>query len=504
MLVSAITASMLAACGGNEETTSDEDQTDPSSGEETTSNEPVEIKMALNFDGTDVPQPENDIELAIEEYTNSKLDITHMVSANYCERLPVLIASGDLPDVLASCGAPKQPYLISAMKDGVFWEVGQYLDQFPNLSSMSEVVYDNVEVEGELYGLPRYRPLSRFVQVYRQDWLDNLGLEAPTNHEEYVEVLRAFTNDDPNQSGADDTRGITSVALPGDFGFDFGILFGAPHEWKVEDGKFIAEHETEEYFEGLKYSRQLYEEGLVNADIVAPDRETRDADFENGISGFFNASTNNVLSIESRLKGNFPDAELGVINALEGPTGEKRLESQFGSNGIMMFPKATVETEEELLQLLTFFDQLSEPEMADLLQWGVEGEHYELVDGKATYLDYDKYMKDVGFGYKFPLTTAPLEPVATSGDLSELGQRVAEIEIENDDLVVVDPAMSLVSEVYNNLGADIEQLINDAKYKFVTGTIDEAGWHEAVQNWRDRGGDEIRADFERLYAEDQQ
>ena len=32
--------------------------------------------------------------------------------------------------------------------------------------------------------------------MIRQDWLDNLGLEMPTTQEEFVEVLRAFKNDE--------------------------------------------------------------------------------------------------------------------------------------------------------------------------------------------------------------------------------------------------------------------------------------------------------------------
>ncbi|MFC0470896.1 extracellular solute-binding protein [Halalkalibacter kiskunsagensis] len=499
VLLALITA-FIVACSSNKESSTDSSNEEaPDSG---VTEEPLDISMSLNFDGTEVPAKGNDVQVAIEEYTNTTLDITHMVSANFCERLPVLIASGDLPDVIASCGAPNQPYLISAMQDGVFWEIGQYLDQFPNLSSMNDVVYDNVKVNDGLYGIPRYRPLNRWITMYRQDWLDNLGLEVPTNFEEYKEVLKAFTNEDPNQSGEKDTRGTTSVALPGGFGLDFGVAFGAPHNWMVaDDGTFIKNHETPEYFEALKYAREMFEEGVVNSDLVAPDQTARRADFENGVIGFWGESSNTVQSFVTRLKENDPDAEVGIYNALVGPTGEKRLESQMGSNGILMFPKATVKTEEHLLQLLAFFEKLSEQEMVDLLAWGIEGVHHEIVDGVPKHIDYDKYMAAVGFPYRYPLVTAPLEDKMTPGELSELEVRVQELEIENSDLVVADPTVNLISEVQNQLGADLEQLINDAKYKFVTGAIDEDGWHDAIQTWKDRGGDDIRADYERLYEE---
>ncbi|WP_096439639.1 extracellular solute-binding protein [Alteribacter populi] len=472
-------------------------------GEESSGDETLDISMALNFDGTEAPSSGSDVEAKLEELTNTELDITHMVSANFCDRLPVLIASGDLPDVIASCGPPNQSYLLSAMQDDVFWEIGEYLDQFPTLASMADIVYENVSINEELYGIPRYRPLSRFVTVYRQDWLDNLGLEEPTNFDEFVDVMRAFTFDDPNQSGEDDTRGYTSVSLPGQFGFDFGLAHGSPHMWDVdESGNFTKDHETEEFLEGLKFSRQVFEEGLVNSDIVAPDRSAREADFENGVSGMWAASSNNVLSIEAALKSNEPDAELGVYNALEGPVGDRRLPSQMGSNGILMFPRASVESEEHLLQLLGFFEEIaSNQEVIDLFAWGIEGEHYELNDGVPEHIDYDKYMNAVGYPYRYPLVTAPIEESMTQGQLSELAEYVLELEAENDELVVTDPAINLVSETENQMGADLEQLINDAKFQFVTGEIDEDQWWEAVETWKDRGGDQVRAELEEQYKE---
>ncbi|MCK0469965.1 extracellular solute-binding protein [Halalkalibacter sp. APA_J-10(15)] len=504
LLLLMFTVLVFVACSNGEDENGSDEPREPSDEGAAESGEPLEISMGLNFDGTEAPESGNEVERLIEEYTNTQLDITHMVSANFCERLPVLIASGDLPDVIPSCGPPNQPYLLSAMQDGVFWEIGQYLDQFPNLASMTDIVYNNVEVNGELYGIPRYRPLSRFVTVYRKDWLDNLGIDEPTNMDEFYAALEAVSNNDPNNSGSDDTRGYTSVALPGDFGLDFGLAFGAPNNWDVDEaGNFIAEHETEEYLEGLKFSRQMYEDGVVNSDIVAPDRSTREADFENGITGFYGAATNNVVSIESRLLNNFPDAELGVYSALEGVDGERRLEGAMGSNGILMFPKSSVETEEHLLQLLGFFETLNDQEMVDLLGWGIEGTHYEMVDGQPQYIDYDVYMNDVGFPYRFPLVTAPIDDVMTQGQLSELEERVREIEVENDEFAVMDPAINLISDTRNELGADLDQLINDAKYRFVTGSIDEDGWWAEVDTWRSRGGDTIRAELEELYAERQ-
>lgn len=47
--------------------------------------------------------------------------------------------------------------------------------------------------------------------MIRQDWLENLGLEMPTSLDELYDVLYAFTYNDPDGNGVDDTYGITSA-----------------------------------------------------------------------------------------------------------------------------------------------------------------------------------------------------------------------------------------------------------------------------------------------------
>ena len=76
-------------------------------------------------------------------------------------------------------------------------------DQYP------ETFYP-VTKDGKTYGIACAPCLTEGqVMVIRQDWLDNLGLSAPTNMDEFEEVIQAFTEDDPDGNGQDDTYGFT-------------------------------------------------------------------------------------------------------------------------------------------------------------------------------------------------------------------------------------------------------------------------------------------------------
>ena len=60
------------------------------------------------------------------------------------------------------------------------------------------------------YGLPQLSAADGTCDLLwiRTDWLDNLGLKAPTTMDELLEVARAFRYDDPDGNGQDDTWGI--------------------------------------------------------------------------------------------------------------------------------------------------------------------------------------------------------------------------------------------------------------------------------------------------------
>jgi len=60
--------------------------------------------------------------------------------------------------------------------------------------------------DGKVLGFP-FAQLGPMFFAIRRDWLDNLGLEAPDTFEEAYGVWRAFTFDDPDGNGKDDTHG---------------------------------------------------------------------------------------------------------------------------------------------------------------------------------------------------------------------------------------------------------------------------------------------------------
>ena len=84
----ALTAAGAAFAGGSQEGTG-------------SAGAPLAIRILTNWDGAQVQQKDNPAELAIEQYTNTKLDMEWVTGGVFeNEILPVKVASGDLPDMV--------------------------------------------------------------------------------------------------------------------------------------------------------------------------------------------------------------------------------------------------------------------------------------------------------------------------------------------------------------------------------------------------------------------
>ena len=70
--------------------------------------------------------------------------------------------------------------------------------------------FNPVVRDGKVYGMAISPNLTEGqVMLIRQDWLDSLKLEAPTTIDEFENIISAFTNEDPDGNGKNDTYGFT-------------------------------------------------------------------------------------------------------------------------------------------------------------------------------------------------------------------------------------------------------------------------------------------------------
>ncbi|MFD1953293.1 extracellular solute-binding protein [Paenibacillus thailandensis] len=457
---------------------------------------PISIMVPLHF-----PTPPSDEMIAtLEEMTGYKLDINWVPDGIYSDKMNTALTTNSLKKATFVKSTDYQ-FMKNTIRSGAFWEIGPYLDQYPNLKYLDEDILMQAAVDGRIYGLYTERPSSRQGAIIRKDWLDNLGLGIPRTLDELYEVIRQFTLNDPDRNGAHDTIGLAdrNDLVYGAFK-TVASYFGTPNNWKFEGGKLIPEFETQAYMDTMNFFRKLYDEGLINRDFAVTSKEKQRDMIITGKAGVYIGSMTDVQRLYDEAKVLNPTVSFTLSNRIQGPEGY-RVWSIPNYNGLFLFSKKAIKTEEELKRILAFFDRTMDKDAANLMKYGIEGRHYTLVDGKVHLPEETSQLrvKEVNGFYTLmiaDLSNPNVMEVAEKETLTALADRLS---ADNEHFLVKDPTVNLESITYDERNAELSKIISDATYNYILGNLTEQGFRHETNRWRQNGGNAIIKEFTEAY-----
>lgn len=464
--------------------------------------DPFELTIMANLHTREVPPDE--IEILLEEMTNIELNIQWVPDGHYEEKLKTAFAMGVLPQAVFLKNQSSLAMFKNAIRENQFWEIGPYLDKFENLSRLKENVLQNTSVDGKIYSLYQGRPLSRQGVIYRKDWTDQLGLSAPHTTEDLFEMAKQFTENDPDQNGKHNTIGLAdrSDLVYGAFK-TVSSYFETPNNWGVQDGQLLPEFMFQEYMDTMNYFKRLYDNGYINQDFPVASKTNQLALIKNGTAGIYIGSLGEVNTLYYNAIELNPKAEFAVVNRITKPDGVEGIWSIPGYGTVVLFPKKSIEDEEELLKVLAFFDHLMSPEASNLIYWGVKDKHYRLSKelradtSIITNVTKDREVK--------PYQALEIGEPETNGRYDgefeyEVKERADELVIDNESMLIDDPTAPLDSKTNNEMGLVLQDIIDDATFLYILGSIDEVGFQSAVDNWKKQGGEQVIKEFNEAWT----
>ena len=306
----------------------------------------------------------------------------------------LILAGDDLPDILMWA-----PILTSndqqIVDDGIVSSLtaDEISKWAPNLATVLEA-YPNARKEltlsdGSVIGFPFLTGDDKMMAtnglIVRGDWLDQLGISAPTTPEEFLDMLRAFKK----EMGAEYPMALTSHRMNllfnyGFFSSPYGLITSGAY---VKDGQYHLGWAEPEHKKVLEFFHTMYEEGLINPDYLTLDQASVDGMLYDGRTGVVQQSVIAGLgTYVPNMKKTNPDAELRGIGSLLGANGER---AYYGAteNAVGEF-KGLISTGCKNKELaMRFLDWGYSEEGQLFLQFGVEGVSYEMKDGKPVYTD---------------------------------------------------------------------------------------------------------------------
>ena len=231
----------------------------------------------------------------LEEATGIHLEWqTCAASDNVQDKLSVLFASGEMPDIILTGTSAANRYDKATEQSlgdqGLVLPLNEYLDTvsvgykaaFEKIDGLREYI---TTPNGNIYTLPNVDG-SLHVQYNMKcwintQWLENLNLEMPTTTEEFYNVLKAFKEKDANGNcDPHDELPLSTVTSGAGTQLD-GFLMN-PFQLTSETNKMYVDNGTvtfapvqDGYKEGLKFLHQLYQEGLINPESFTQDKNNQ-------------------------------------------------------------------------------------------------------------------------------------------------------------------------------------------------------------------------------------
>ena len=419
----------------------------------------------------------------IEGQTGLDIQITTPPTEVYDEKLDVIMSSGNLPDMLH---AYEPVWFGNYAKQGAFQPLDDLIDQYgPHLKEkIPAEAWDRVRYGGKIYAVPSLNEVSGVELMYgRKDWLDRLGLQPPKTLKEYREVIRAFTRDDPDGNGIDDTIGLTLTIDLGRSSPFFGAFGTQLNTWFERDGKLVNGSILPETKEALAYLNGLYEEGLLDREFPLNLQNNLFEKIEDGKVGLFSATWYDTRGPIAANKLKDPQAEWIALPYPTGPEGQKGVYEKDLIRGYNVIPAGSSKAK-EVIQFLDFI-------VSDYknLKLGFENEIWRLENGRMI-TDFKKHDEHLYRGIYQALVDVP-DPVLSKKRLDSLGdfhlydnlEMISQNVIKNGFYGIPTQAMSKYDKRLGELQGIFTSII--------LGIEPIGSFDRFVEQWKREGGEEI-------------
>ena len=323
---------------------------------------------------------------ALQEKFNVKFEFELIPEDDYDEKLQTVLAGGDVPDVFFA----KTSIMAQYYDLGVVLQLDDLLTQYaPNLLAQweSHGLNRNVKSDDGHYYYITYIDESSSLECcgwMNADMMRECGIEAvPTTYAELEEDLRIFQDHYGKDSG------YIPMACGPWYTVEKPLFLGFHtfNDWVYfddEDGYVYGPYYYADNMKAaLSYMHELYTEGLLDSEYLTRDADSINALCAEGKIGYMVTWADHAAAIA---KGGSYGCDYVPVPALEATNGAVRCVGNKNATGTPMFISATA-SEEVVQRWLEIVNYIYSDEGIMLMDWGIEGDTYEMVDGKPQLTD---------------------------------------------------------------------------------------------------------------------
>lgn len=336
----------------------------------------------------------DDIGKKIADDMKVKLNVIPYDWGNYAEQQQLWAASNNLPDVMGTYTVDDDITRFYGWQDSGLTRTipEEMIAKYPTVKKL----FDQNDIEQTVkgikkayYAIPRPNSIQgifKFDQgvgfYYRKDWLANVGLtQEPKTLDEFYDMLKKFTLNDPDQNKVNDTYGMTCSRAPYMTFCWWGVN---PESWIQEDGKWIPGFASKKVLPALQFWNKVYKEKLIDPEFATNNNNQNMQKFSKGTFGvcaknvddwsIYTVAINNFAKAQN-IKG--ADAALEKVSVLGpitvDPANPPIWPRIMDTSGTEISAKVD---DAKLERIMELFEYLNSPEMLKMLRYGFEGKEY--------------------------------------------------------------------------------------------------------------------------------
>mgnify|MGYP005840618981 CR=1 FL=1 len=441
----------------------------------------------------------------LEKRTGVHIDYQHPPAGQQVsEQFNLLVASGNYPDIiewnwLSFPGGPEK-----AIKDKVILRLNEVVDQYaPNLKKMYAGRPDRRKAattdEGNQYVFPFMREINCWTGlVTRGDWMEKLGLQVPTTVDELHTMLAAYKTKDPNGNDKADewpfgpglgTNPVSAYANHAIVG-----AWGIAWNYYNEKGTVKYGPAQPAFKEFLRMMVAWYKEGLIDPEFVSMDKKAVDARITGGQWGtWVGAAAAGMGAYLLLMEKTDPKYSLVGLPYPTLQKGERPLLGQFANDYPGTASAAITTSCKRVREAAEWLDYPYGPEGHMLVNFGVEGVGYNMVNGepKMTELalgaEAPKYRRSLDAGPFIQDLRAYLASLTFPTQLAAVKtwtEPVNEMHL---------PPMSPTVEESKRMATitqEMNTLFSESVLKVLTGAVPVEDWDRVVEQMKKIGLDE--------------
>ncbi|GAA1365709.1 extracellular solute-binding protein [Streptomyces beijiangensis] len=415
----------------------------------------------------------------------------------YPDKFSATIAANDLPDLMwipPNQGIQHVAQLLEA-KCADLTELlsGDAVKAYPNLANMQPAHWKTAVVNGKIWGAPS--PYPAFGQVYGGNpriWEKAGGLSA-ASPEEFLSKCKEVTG---AKTWALEPIYVNAVSV-------LSQCYGAPNKWlQNKDGSLTFWMETDEYAEALSFAIKLKKAGV----FYPGDPEMADAYIKMAQGTIGACVYPNPKAVRTDTRTNDPELAGQVLIPFSAGGSAPKHARHLGTIGYTAIKKSSPERVKMLLEVLNYIAAPYGTKEQEFLKFGVEGEDFTY-DGNG-YPKYTKTGKSEVEGLYSGLSTATVAPASLSASDfqgSAQAQDVRDIYAVEQKLIpmiALNPTIGHYSDAntehYPKMSTDANDLVND----IVAGRKNFSEWKSFWSDWKPKGLDQMRHEYEKAIATD--